>query len=176
MEELRKLHLQIQNFVEIWKVVDGYENYKVSSLGRVKNVKTGRILKGSDRGNGYLTVVLYKNKKAKTFNVHQLIGKAFLVNPENKRCIDHKDRDRKNNKVSNLRYATLQENNLNKSKYKNNKSGHIGVIWDKKRKSWKAYIRIDGKLKHLGYFDDITIAVQSRKAAVKKYHGEFAPK
>ena len=176
MEELRKLHLNILNFVEIWKVVNGYEGlYKVSSLGRVKNIKTGKILKGCVDDKGYLKVKLYKNKKGKTLRIHNLVGKAFIANPLNKRCIDHINHDRKNNKVSNLRFATYAENNQNASKRSDNTSGFIGIHFNKKVKKWHVRIQIDGKRKSLGYFKDLTLAIQSRKAAEKKYYGEYAP-
>jgi hypothetical protein len=63
---------------------------------------------------GYYKVCLYIDKIPKFFSVHRLLGICFIPNPENKPCIDHIDRDRTNNKLSNLRWATYKENVLNR--------------------------------------------------------------
>ena len=47
--------------VEVFRSIDGYDNYAVSSFGRVKNTKTGKILKGSVNGQGYLVVCLFED-------------------------------------------------------------------------------------------------------------------
>ena len=84
---------------EIWKTViyDGeiYDNFKVSNLGKIMNLNyynTGKakLMKPYDFGHGYLQVNLYKNKETKHCYVHRLVAEAFLPNPENKPCINHK--------------------------------------------------------------------------------------
>lgn len=65
---------------------------------------------GGLMSNGYRRVGI----KGKTYYVHRLIAETFLPNPENKPFIDHIDRNRANNDVSNLRWATAQENCLNR--------------------------------------------------------------
>ena len=99
---------------EEWRQVVGYQNYEVSSGGRVKNKKTGRILKAINRG-GYLIVGLSENGKGKTVSVHRLVGLAFIENPLNKPHINHIDKNRSNNTVSNLEWCTALENNVHKS-------------------------------------------------------------
>lgn len=64
---------------------------------------------GSKKSNGYL-VIGYKGKH---YRVHRLIAEAFLPNPENKPTVDHIDMNKQNNALSNLRWATMQEQNLN---------------------------------------------------------------
>ena len=63
--------------MEEWKLINGYD-YSVSSLGRIRNNKTGRILKGVPNTFGYLQVFLYKNGKSKKFTIHQLVASYFL--------------------------------------------------------------------------------------------------
>lgn len=86
-----------------------------------------------------------------------------------KKYIDHIDHDRMNNKIDNLRDVSQLENSQNMSLPIKNKSGHIGVIWHKRDKKWNAQIKADGKIKHLGSFNNLSDAIVSRKNAERKY-------
>ena len=68
--------------------------------------------------------------------------------------IDHINGDKVDNRISNLRVATPAQNaqNLRKAR-SNSKSGLIGTIWYGKKNKWRACIRVEGKIKHLGYFE-----------------------
>lgn len=104
---------------EIWKDVPGYEGrYRVSSWGRVMSMnfegRCGpRLLKGVINTNGYRVVDLYKQLKPQKWLVHRLVAIAFIPNPDNKPMIDHIDTVRTNNRVENLRWCTLTENQNN---------------------------------------------------------------
>ncbi len=98
---------------EVWKQIEEYDNYEVSSLGRVRNSKTGRILKASNKG-GYCSVGLTGNK-CKTLAVHQLVARAFIPNLENKPQVNHKDKNGLNNNITNLEWATNKENSIHRS-------------------------------------------------------------
>ena len=117
--------------MEIWKDIDRYEGlYQVSNFGRVKSIGYGkeRVLKAGVNSRGYLNVVLFKDGKGKSFTVHRLVAIAFIPNPENKEQIDHIDTVRTNNRVSNLRWCTQEENQNNsltkKRRSKSMKSGN----------------------------------------------------
>lgn len=102
---------------EIWKPVVCYEGfYEVSNLGRIKRIKdyhgTPGILKQQKGSNGYSIVALSKYGIQKSHSVHRYVAEAFIPNPENKRCINHKDNIRDNNIVSNLEWVTHKENNI----------------------------------------------------------------
>jgi hypothetical protein len=99
--------------IEIWKTIDGFDKYEVSSFGNVRNKTTGRILKPSAKGC-YYSVCLSKGK-TKTFSIHQLVAKAFIPNPENKSQVNHKDKNGLNNKLSNLELNTNKENSIHRS-------------------------------------------------------------
>lgn len=66
--------------------------------------------------------------------------------------LDHINRTRHDNRITNLRTVSRQQNAFNLSLYKNNKSGYIGVHWRKDMNEYRACIRIDGKLKTIGYY------------------------
>ncbi len=101
---------------EIWKDIEGFEGrYAVSTFGNVKSLKfAGRVgernLKPGIGSTKYYLVSLIKNKKGHTKKVHRLVGLAFIPNPENKPQLNHLDGNKLNNHVSNLEWATNQEN------------------------------------------------------------------
>lgn len=88
--------------------------------------------------------------------------------------IDHINHNTLDNQKSNLRVATRSQNCANRRKFKNNKSGYIGVIWHKHIQRYQAYISKDKKITHLGSFDDPIKAAQVRDAKAKELFGEFA--
>jgi hypothetical protein len=160
--------------VENWKKIIGYENYEVSDVGNVRNSKTGRVLKAGINSTGYYTVSLYKDGKKKTRKVHRLVGTVFIVNPDNKLCIDHINNIKTDNRLINLRFATYKENSMNASMKSNNTSGNTGVSFDKNSQKWIARICIDGIKKHLGYFKDKDDAIEARIKAVNILFKDFA--
>ena len=175
--KIKKLELDVgilkdvNNDEEEFKRIEGYDNYLVSNFGNVKNSKTNRIMKPGNHPKGYKLVDLSKNGKSKTFRVHRLVGIAFLENPDNKPMIDHIDENKSNNNVKNLRWATPKDNKYNQGKQINNTTGFKGVNFDKKK--YRAQIRINGKLKHLGYFKTAEEASRAYEEKAKEIHGNF---
>lgn len=101
------------NINEQWRPVKGYEGlYEVSNLGRVKSLKYGkeRILKPLKNRDGYLFVILYRNRKRNGLKVHRLVAAAFIPNPEGFPEVNHRDEDKTNNVVSNLEWCTHKYN------------------------------------------------------------------
>ena len=98
---------------EIWKNVLGYEGlYQVSNLGNIKSfIGKEKILKPSTTNNGYPGVNLTKDKKIKRYSVHRLVAEAFIPNPNNYPCVNHKDENRTNNRADNLEWCTYSYNN-----------------------------------------------------------------
>ena len=92
--------------IEEFRDIPGYEGlYEVSNLGRVRSLETERILKPSKNTWGYLFVSLYKNGIKKAVRIHRLVALAFIPNPDNLPCINHKDEDKTNNTVDNLEWC-----------------------------------------------------------------------
>jgi len=123
---------------EVWRAIDGYLNYEVSSHGRVRNSNTGRIMKQSFDGHGYYKTDLYNNGKKRSINTHRLVCTAFNENNNNYNIVDHIDRNKLNNFYENLRWTTSEYNNKNASISKNNVSGTKGVFFDNTKNRWIA--------------------------------------
>jgi hypothetical protein len=124
---------------------------------------------------------VHTDHHGKTYRHIRLFGKLYLAHrlawlyvhgefpPDD---IDHMDGDGLNNKLDNLRAITHAENGKNKRMHKNNSSGYPGVSWHKRDQKWHAQISINGKKKHIGYFDNIEDAAAAYQSAAKAagYH------
>jgi hypothetical protein len=164
-----------QNIIllEQYAMITDYPNYAVSSYGNVININTGRILRPGISSRGYYHVALSKDKMIATKKIHRLVTTTFLDNPGNKPCCDHIDRNKLNNNISNLRYATISENNKNASIKKNNTSTCSGVSFYKNLNKWCVRITINGKNKHIGYYNNFDEAVTIRKELETIHYKEF---
>lgn len=104
---------------ERWALVEGTEDYYISTRGRFKHGK--KLLKTKPGKDGYARCNLGKNKK----RVHRLVAMAFIPNPDNLPVVDHIDGDKLNNNVENLRWVTQQENI--QSAYDNGLFQNVGI-------------------------------------------------
>ena len=115
--------------------------YDINRESQVRSRKFGKekILKQCiNSSRGYLVVYLYDNGAVKCKSIHRLLAIAFIDNPENKPCVDHMDRNRTNNNLSNLRWATHSENQKNKTRK--------GCVYKRKNNTWRGQVRnIEGK-------------------------------
>ena len=96
---------------EYWGDIEEFDGlYQASNLGRIRNKKTERILKCQKNKKGYLVVGLRKNNTQITRQVHRLVAKTFIPNPENKPQVNHKDGNKEDCCISNLEWNTNGEN------------------------------------------------------------------
>ena len=137
---------------EIWKNIIGFEGYQASNLGRIKSLKRVNELIMSSFLNkrGYLMVSM----SGKSKQVHQLVAIAFLNHTPcgHKLVINHKNFIRTDNRVENLEIVTSRENC--NQKHLESSSQFVGVGWCKFSNKWRSRIRVNGKDKCLGLFDD----------------------
>jgi len=111
---------------EEWKKVKNHDGYSCSKSGKIRNDHTGKISNKAKDATGYLTISLTNNDgKTKHTGIHRLIADTWLENPENKATVNHKNKDRSDNCVENLEWATYTEQNIHKlntqvKKFKNN--------------------------------------------------------
>lgn len=137
---------------------------------RVKNARTevGQIA-GCDSDRGYVKIkidqVQYYGHQLAWFYVHKKWPNKNL---------DHRDTSKGNNRLRNIRRASVSQNGANRGKQKNNTSGHKGVFLDRKYNRWYAAIVKDRKMKNLGYADTREKAAAIYARAAKLRFGEFA--
>jgi 16S rRNA A1518/A1519 N6-dimethyltransferase RsmA/KsgA/DIM1 with predicted DNA glycosylase/AP lyase activity len=100
---------------EVWKGIDGYDDYQVSNLGNVRSLNynhTGvaKNLVQTKHREGYYRLSLWADKKPKWFFVHRLVAQAFIPNPNDYPIINHKDEDKTNNNADNLEWCSQKYN------------------------------------------------------------------
>lgn len=95
--------------MEEFKIIEGHENYLVSSEGRVYSLRSKKFLKLKKHANGYLSIRF--SMHGKNYLVHRLVAQAFLHNEHNYKCVDHINNVRSDNRACNLRWCDHKQNN-----------------------------------------------------------------
>lgn len=140
--------------------VNGWLIRKKDEFGRIVNRPCGH--KPNREGYGQVKI------DGKVYRAHRVIW--LLVYDKWPEFIDHIDRDRMNNKISNLRAATRAENNHNQGMREDNYSGYTGVTFHKRDKKHQAHIVSDNKKIHLGYFNTAEEAFRAYMLAKIELH------
>lgn len=96
----------------IWKNINKFEDYFISCKGDVLSLKglKPRLLKKLNPSSGYISYTLKNASSSVQILAHRLVAEAFIDNPGNKLCVNHKDGNKQNNHVSNLEWCTNAEN------------------------------------------------------------------
>ena len=164
--------LTIERLHELFDVVDRKFIGKEAPIRRgneradkIRNTKSVGKVMGWTHSKGYTSIRV----DGKEYLEHKLL--YFWEHgawPDDQ--IDHIDGNPSNNDPSNLRQANNAENHQNLKMVKSNTSGYIGVIWDKKKRKWRADIKLNYKGKFLGYFDNPETAHHAYLHAKEQYH------
>lgn len=118
---------------------------------------------------GYAVRDIQKNGKRTSQRMHRIVNQT----PDGMQT-DHRNHNTLDNRKDNLRTCTALQNNKHGTSRKNSTSKYLGVHWDKKSRKWRANIRVNRILIHLGYYDSEEDAALFYNKAAEKYHGEFA--
>lgn len=164
-------------FMEIWKIIKGFENYAVSNLGNVKNILNNKILKSNNNGIGYYQVRIRNNDRLyKSVYIHRLVAINFIENKTlNKTDINHINGIKSDNNLSNLEWITKSENT--KHAYRNKL---IPLVTNGKKvvdvKTNKIYKSITMASKELGisnkYLSNMLCGRQKNKTNLKYLKNE----
>ena len=140
-----------------WKKIKHNQNYSINEHGQIRNDTTGKTKTPFvDKANGYLTVDLWQDNKVKKYTIHRLLAELFIPNPDNKPTVDHKDGNRQNNSLDNLRWADYSEQNSRFDtvgvRSQKIKVSHYEEIRKKRGGGHEAWGRVDRTM----YFDRIS--------------------
>ena len=152
-----------------------HENYAEIILLNIKSEEIGRALidiEDIDKVKNYRWCK--HNGYARNNDIGNL--HRFIMNAPIEMEVDHINHNRLDNRKSNLRVVTHQQNNMNKATTKSNTSGYPGVYWYKSRSKWQVGIKVNYKQIFLGYYDTLKEAIEVRKRAEIKYFGEYRNK
>lgn len=134
-------------------------------------ITKGGILAGSEAGTinhqGYRMITINR-KLYKSSRLAFLFMTGSFPSDE----VDHINRDKLDDRWVNLRGVSHTINQRNRGIQKNNTSGCPGVSWNSARRKWMSYIKVDGKLVNLGFFETLTEAIHVRKLSEKQHYGE----
>jgi len=154
--------------MEIWKTIDGYEDYQVSSLGNVKSLKQSkeRILKLTIDDKGYKRVGFCFKGTRKIFKVHKLVAMSFHGHIPNgyNIVVDHINNNKLDNRAINIQLISMREN-ASKDRV-GGSSSFVGVSWCKKHRKWQSFIRFNERKIRLGHFDKEIDAADAYKKAL----------
>lgn len=149
-----------------------YSNYEWSISTKQKTKReTPLLLKASPDKTGYLIICLMKNGKKITERIHRLVAKHFIGPRPNNKVVDHIDRNKLNNDVSNLRYVSYSENAKNTGTYKTNKLGEkfINKTTDGKAYEVRASLE-ENKQTYFGRYKTLEEAIEVRNRVVKEHN------
>ena len=131
------------------------------------NVLAGAI--AGSPNDGYLCVQI----DSKLYKVHNIVWVYFNGPIPDGMIVDHANGDSFHNDIDNLRIATDAQNNHNAKKRSGTSSKYKGVHFNKQSGTWRASIRINGKVKYIGNFADEYAAHLAWCAVAKEAHGDF---
>lgn len=144
--------------------VVGYQNYLIYEDGKIFSKKSNKFLKSAKNKNGYLQVNLWNNNKFMKFYIHRLIALHYVNNPDpdKYKIVDHLDRNKSNNNITNLRWVDNYINSQNRTINKNNKLREQYICYRKIYKNPYIFKIIRNKITYRKQFKTLEEAVSYR--------------
>ena len=158
------MDLSIETINEFFVYKDGN---LLNKIGRGTTAKKGEIA-GRKDSNGYRQITFNK----KSYQAHRII--YFMHHGYVPKIIDHINGNPSDNHIENLRDVTVEQNQHNAKLRLDNTSGYKNVTLDKRSNKWYVQINVNGKHKHIGYFQDLELADLVAQEARDLYHGQYA--
>ena len=171
--------------MERWETIEGFDDYMISTFGRVWSVRSKMFLTLHTRSAScpYYSVILKKGPRKRNANVHRLVAEAFIPRIEGKNIVNHIDGNKLNNRVDNLEWVTPQENTQHASS--------LGLLVTPPERTQVAIRSRQRKIRNLDtgeLFESITKAAQAigglhggvskclsgERTHYKGYHFEYA--
>ena len=149
-----KLHYEPETGIFTW-----IKSLKGTKAGAIAGSKCGKY-----------TIITFNQYK---YLAHRLAW-LYIYGEMPKYFIDHINGNGMDNRISNLREATKNQNGHNSKISKRNTSGVKGITWHKYKQKWHATLNANYKRIHIGYFDNLELAELAINEARTKYHGDFA--
>jgi hypothetical protein len=128
------------------------------------NVQNAGKIAGSINSRGYWRITI----RSETYTAHRLAW-LYVFGTWPAMALDHINQNKVDNRISNLREATSQQNSQNLPRTERNKSGMVGVCWNRAQREWFAYISVSKKQQFIGNFKSKDAAIAARKAAEMLY-------
>jgi len=150
--------------MEAFLPITGFEGYYISNAGKVKSCRKRNevIMIPQLSKDGYWCQNLWDGVSYHKKTIHRLVAEAFLPNPDNLPEVDHIDRDKNNNQVSNLRWASISQNRINRTS-KVGPTGERHIRWNpKKPKGFGVTITRDRKTIFCKYYETLDEAILAR--------------
>lgn len=146
--------------------LNDYPNYRIDKDGTITNIKTGKVKSTCiSKQTGYKMVSLWKDNKEKHETIHRLLALHFIPNPDNKRYVDHINRNRLDNRIENLRWVDGTENNLNSGSQE--RETHC-IYYRKDRNIYRVMVQRYGTTTYVGSSKTFEEAKQIRDAYLRK--------
>ena len=166
LKDIRKQKSGCNKYILHSEYYIGYDNNNNSFLIDVDDYEKVKDYYWYQNSSGYFVTHVDKNKV--------LLLHRFIMNAQKGEIVDHRYHNLNDNRKSMLRKCESSDNNANRIKTDKNKSGVVGVSWNKNTSKWRASIKKNKKSIYLGEFENIEDAIIARKEAEEKYFGEFS--
>lgn len=144
-----------------FKKISEFPCYEINNDGLVLDTRTGEFVEPFEDQKGYYRVSLNHNGVYTNKKIHRLLAEAFIPNPNNYPCVDHINRNRKDNRLENLRWVPHTTNAQNRSLPNTNTTGEMNITLQKDG-SYEIQITREGKMVYRHREKTLEEAVKAR--------------